>query len=71
MEKQQSKINLKTSSYESMLKEFMPKNPLIERRDYSIKGRDILEQNAVELLDKGIKLPIELELQLRRKYEKI
>lgn len=64
---------MKTSSYESILRELMPKGqtqPLVERRDYSNASLDAIEQNAVSLLEKGIKLPMMLELRLRKKYKK-
>lgn len=60
---------MKLSSYESILREFMPK-PLQERRDYGTEGMDALEQNAMSLLDKGIKLPMMLELRLRKRLKK-
>jgi predicted nucleotidyltransferase len=65
---------MKTSSYESILTELLPK-PLQERRDYGVNGRDFLEQNAVELMSQEemlgkIKLPMELELQLMKRLKK-
>lgn len=61
---------MKTANYESILRELMP-NPLKERRDYIVDGRDTLEQNAISLLEKGVKIPINLEVRLRKKYKKI
>jgi hypothetical protein len=58
---------MKTSSYESILNELVP---LRERRDYGTQGFDAIEQNALSLIDKGLKLPMELELRLRKKYRK-
>lgn len=48
----------------------MPK-PLQERRDYGVDGLDALEQNAISLLekDKHIKLPMMLEIRLRKKLK--
>jgi predicted nucleotidyltransferase len=60
---------MKSSSYESILRELVPRK-LQERRDYAEWGMDQLEKNALELLDKGIKLPMMLELRLRERLEK-
>lgn len=65
---------MKTSSYESILTELLPK-PLQERRDYGVDGRDFLEQNAIELMTQEqmfgkIKIPMELELQLMKRLKK-
>lgn len=49
----------------------MPKpDPLKERRDYGENGMDALEQNAMALLDKGVKVPMMLEIRLRKRLEK-
>lgn len=61
---------MKTSNYESILREILPKSdPLKERRDYGAQGMDALEQNAMALLDKGVKLPMMLEIRLRKMLE--
>ncbi len=60
---------MKSSSYETILRELMPKQ-LQERRDYGTLGMDQLEENAVALLEKGVKLPMMLELRIREKHKK-
>jgi hypothetical protein len=46
-------------------------SPLKERRDYGVDGRDFVEQNALELKEKGIDLPKELKNRLKKHKSKI
>lgn len=80
---------MKTASYEQIMLQYMPTNPLVERRDYAKGGRDQLEQNAIDYINnyggrealednamnllkdqKMIKLPMQLELNLRKRLHK-
>jgi hypothetical protein len=42
--------------------------PLIERRDYGVKGYDILEKDALDLKEEG-KLPKDIEEQMKKRLK--